>query len=151
MQHSSEPGVLLGFDVGERRVGVALANTVTGRASALTVIDRTSNDALFTAIGTLLDQWRPAALIVGRPLTDEGARQPATDAAERFGRRLHGRFDLPVHFVDERYSSVAAQSWLRENARGLGASRRVRAGVARDDAVAAAIVLQQYLDTHEHP
>ncbi|MEZ5659081.1 MAG: Holliday junction resolvase RuvX [Burkholderiaceae bacterium] len=146
---ASEDSVLLAFDVGEQRIGVALANTVTARASALTVLRRTTNDRLFADLADLLAQWQPAALVVGRPLTEAGERQPATDQAERFGRRLHGRFGLPVHFVDERYSSVAAQSWQREHARGLGGARRSRAGLDQDDAVAAAIILQQFLNSHD--
>ena len=142
---ASFEGVLLGFDVGERRVGVAVGNTVTRVANALTILERTSNEALFGAVRTLLGHWSPVALVVGRPLDDDGGSQPATLEAERFARRLQGRFGLPVVFADERYSSVAAQSWQREYARGMGAARRRRAHLDHDDAVAAALILEQFL------
>ncbi len=138
-------GVLLAFDVGERRVGVAIGNTITGEASPLSVIERSSNAATFDAVADLLQQWEPVAFVVGRPLGEDESILPATAESERFARRLGGRFALPVHFADERYSSVAAQSWQREHARGMGGARRRRAHLDGDDAMAAALILRQFL------
>lgn len=141
----------MAFDVGERHVGVALGNTVSRQARALEVIGRSTNAALFARLAVLIRQWQPQALVVGRPLTADGAVQPATAMADRFARRLEGRYGLPVHRVDERYSSVAAQSWRREHGRGQGGAQRRRQAWHTDDALAAAIILQQYLDSNDVP
>lgn len=140
--------VLLGFDVGLARVGVALGNAITGDARPLRILVRTSNPQLFSDIALVLGQWQPDALVVGRPLDEEGHAQPTTALAERFARQLAGRFGLPVALVDERYSSLAAQSEIRARARGLGGRQRARAALDGDDATAAAIILRQYLDEH---
>lgn len=119
----------LGFDYGLKRVGVASGNTLMRQASALKTI-AAEGDARFAQIKKLVDEWAPDALVVGVPLHPDGAEHDITQRARRFGRQLHGRFGLPVHEVDERYSSVEAEA--------LG---------ARDvDAEAAAVILQQFLD-----
>lgn len=128
---------LLAFDYGETKVGVAVGNTVTGSASALSIIRYRSRADLFGAIEALIHEWQPQQLVVGRPLTSDGESSAVTGLAERFCRRLEGRFGLPVCQVDERYTSVEAQS---EIAAGAG-----RSG-SDDDAVAAAIILRQYLN-----
>jgi putative Holliday junction resolvase len=118
----------LAFDFGSRRIGVASGNTLTQSATPLTTI-ALQGDARFDAIATLVSQWQPAALVIGVPFHPDGAAHVNTERARRFGRQLRGRFGLPVHEVDERYSTVEA-----------------RAAGARDlDAAAAALILQQYL------
>ncbi|MBX3607921.1 MAG: Holliday junction resolvase RuvX [Piscinibacter sp.] len=118
----------LAFDFGTRRVGVACGNGLTRRASPLRTI-AAEGDARFAAIARLIDEWRPDALVVGVPFHPDGAAHDNTRRARRFARQLHGRFGLPVHEVDERYSSTEAI-----------------AGGARDvDAGAATIILDQYL------
>ncbi len=119
----------LGFDFGVKRVGVASGNSLLGQASPLKTI-AVEGDARFVQIKKLIDEWAPDALVVGVPFHPDGAEHEITQRARRFGRQLHGRFGLPVHEVDERYSSVEAE-----------------AGGARDvDAEAAAVILQQFLD-----
>lgn len=135
---------LLGFDYGRARIGVALGNDLAGTAEPLEIIAYRSNAQLFDRIGAIIAEWQPDLLIVGRPLAEDGQEQPASRLAERFARRLAGRFGLEVARVDERYSSLAAQSELREHA----GWHRKRRGGGGDDAVAAAIILRQYLDEH---
>ncbi len=118
----------LAFDFGLRRTGVASANTVIGQASPLTTV-AAEGDARFEAIGKLIAEWRPDALVVGVPFHPDGAEHENTRRARRFARQLHGRFRLPVHEVDERYSTTEA---LAE-------------GAADADAAAAAIILNQFL------
>ena len=119
----------LAFDFGTRRVGVASGNTAFGQATPLKTI-AAEGDARFAAIARLVDEWRPDALVVGVPRHPDGAEHDNTRRARRFARQLHGRFRLPVHEVDERYSTVEA---LAE-------------GATDADAAAAAILLTQYLD-----
>jgi putative holliday junction resolvase len=120
----------LAFDFGVRRVGIAGGNTVTRTSQALTTVAE-EGEQRFAAIARLIAEWQPDALVVGVPFHPDGAAHENTQRARRFARQLHGRFGLPVHEVDERYSTTEAQ------ARG-----------ARDlDAASAAIILEQYLST----
>ena len=133
-------GTLLGFDFGERRIGVAVGETATAIASPLTAIVAEANDARFEAIESLVREWRPAAFVVGRPKHADGAPHRVAALASKFARRLAARYALPVFFVDETLTSAEAERTLRET--------RTRAGRATDvDALAAAIILQSYLDS----
>ncbi len=120
----------LAFDYGTRRVGVASGNTLLGQATPLTTLTQ-EGDARFAAIARLLDEWHPDALVVGVPVFPDGAAHENTRRAQRFARQLQGRFGLPVHEVDERYTTTEA---LAAGARGDAA-----------DAAAAAIILEQHL------
>jgi putative holliday junction resolvase len=122
------PATLLAFDFGTRRVGVAVGNTVTGDARALKTL-AADGDARFEALAALVREWQPAALVVGVPFHPDGAPHDNTRRAQRFARQLQGRFQLPVHEVDERYTTTEA---LAEGARDA-------------DAAAAAIILNQFL------
>jgi putative Holliday junction resolvase len=122
----------LAFDFGTKRIGVACGNTVNQVASPLRTIAE-PGDGRFAAIGRLIAEWQPDALVVGIPYHPDGAPHDNTDRAKRFARQLHGRFRLPVHEVDERYSTTEA------NASGAGDV----------DAASAAIILEQYLRSLE--
>lgn len=124
---SAASGSFLAFDFGTRRVGVATGNTLTGNAQPLRTLVA-EGDARFEAIGRLIKEWQPDALVVGVPFHPDGAPHDNTERARRFARQLHGRFKLPVHEVDERYSTTEARS--------LGAHDI--------DAVSAAIILDQF-------
>ncbi len=125
---SASPHSFLAFDFGTKRVGVATGNTLTRQAQPLRTI-AAEGEARFAAIGTLIEEWRPDALVVGVPFHPDGAPHDNTGRARRFGRQLHGRFGLPVHEVDERYTTTSARS----------------AGADDLDAAAAAIILEQHL------
>lgn len=110
-----EPFTLLGFDFGDKRIGVAVGQTLTGTANALTTIKMTRQQPDWAAITHLIDEWQPQALAVGIPLTMQGDEQPLTDRARAFARKLEGRYHLPVHGVDERLSSHAARDHLQSS------------------------------------
>jgi putative Holliday junction resolvase len=124
--------IVFGFDFGVKRIGIAMGNTLTGQAQPLSVIKAIDNATRFKAIGALIDEWKPALLVVGEPLHPDGAEHDMTLRARRFANQLHGRFSLPVELVDERYSSAVIQARRGEII----------------DAKAAAIILQQYFDDH---
>ena len=134
----SEPGTLLAFDFGTRRIGVALGNRLLRIAHPLTTIDAEANAVRVNAIAALVDAWRPERLVVGRPVHLDGTEHAMTLRAERFARQLEGRFALPVTAVDERLTTQEAKSLLA--AGGRGADRGAR------DAEAARLVLQAYFD-----
>ncbi|EGJ08710.1 MULTISPECIES: Holliday junction resolvase RuvX [Rubrivivax] len=120
----------LAFDFGVRRVGVAVGNTLLAEARPLKTV-AAEGDARFEAIARLIDEWQPDALVVGVPFHPDGAEHDNTRRARRFARQLHGRFRLPVHEVDERYTTVDA----------------LAAGARDADAAAAALILDQHLRT----
>jgi putative Holliday junction resolvase len=134
------PLTILAFDFGLRRIGVAVGNSETRLAQALTTIDAEDNARRFAAIEALIAEWHPARLVVGLPLALDGAEHELTRRCRRFAQQLHGRFGLPVHFADERLSSVEAEVSLRET--GLDWRQRRQ----RIDAVAAQTILQHYFD-----
>jgi putative Holliday junction resolvase len=125
---SSAPPSFLSFDFGTKRIGVATGNALTGTATPLATI-ATEGAARFDAIERLVREWQPDALVVGVPYHPDGAPHDNTRRAQRFGRQLAGRFGLPVHEVDERYTSTEAHAL----------------GAADADAAAAALILEQYL------
>jgi putative Holliday junction resolvase len=138
-------GTVLGFDFGLARIGVAVGELETRRASALTTIAEESRDRRFSAIGKLLEEWRPVAMVVGIPRHLDGVEHDMTARCRRFANQLHGRFSLPVHQVDERLSSAAAEAALQE-----AGETRWQARKTQLDAVAAQIILQDFLNGHPH-
>ena len=104
---------LLCFDYGKKRIGSAIGQTVTATATALQIIKVVNRKPNWEKIEYLIEEWRPDKLIVGHPLTLEGGRQKMTDAAEKFGRQLNGRFKLPVEFIEEQLSSYEARRELK--------------------------------------
>lgn len=104
-----KPITVMAFDYGTRRVGVAVGNSVTGQGQALKTIAAPNSDSLFKEVETLLKEWQPERLVVGKPLHPDGTEHEMTSKAIRFGNQLHGRFQLEVEWVDERYSSAVLE------------------------------------------
>ena len=121
---------ILAFDFGEKRIGVAVGNTITKTAEALKIIQEKNQDEKFKAIEALIQEWQPQLLVVGLPTHPDGAEHEMTLKAKRFGNQLHGRFQKEVVWVDERYSSVSVEGG--------------------NDALAAQLILQQYLQDLPH-
>lgn len=136
---SAIAGTVLGFDFGARRIGVAVGETATAIASPLGAIAEATNDARARAIAKLVAEWKPAAFVVGRPRHADGAEHPVARLAEKFARRLAARHGLPVVLVDETLSSASAEAHLRDTATR-------RASKSDVDALAAALILQSFLD-----
>ena len=121
------PLTLVAFDFGTRRIGVATGNTLLRLATPLRTL-QAEGDARFAQIERVLAEWQPQALVVGVPFHPDGAAHENTHKARRFARQLHGRFRLPVHEVDERYTTTEAH----------------QLGAGDADATAAALILDQY-------
>jgi putative Holliday junction resolvase len=121
---------ILAFDYGTRRIGVAVGNTEIRVSQALKTIAVANTDALFQELENLMKEWQPDQLVVGLPTHPDGAEHEMTIKAKRFGNQLHGRFNLPVSWVDERYSSVVLES-----------DRQMHDNL---DAHSAALILEQY-------
>lgn len=118
-------GTVLAFDFGLRRIGVAVGEPELGTAHPLPAVSG------FPQIEKLVAEWRPARLVVGLPVAERGTH-PLAKRVERFARQLEGRYRLPVARVDERFTSVEAESRLK------GVRNR------NVDSVAAQLILEQY-------
>ena len=124
------PITVMAFDYGTRRVGVAVGNSVSKMGQALKMIAAPNSDAMFGEIENLLKEWQPDRLIVGIPVHPDGAEHEMTAKARRFGNQLNGRFQIPIEWVDERYSSAVLED-----------DPRMQDNL---DAHSAALILEQY-------
>jgi len=134
-------GTLLAFDFGHRRIGVAVGQTLTGTATALAVVPVAAKPD-WQMISRIIDEWKPVALVVGLPLAADGGETTMSEDARRFGRRLEGRYGVPVWYEDERLTSFSAEQRFA-GARARGGMRRKDA--ALKDAMAAQIILENWL------
>jgi putative Holliday junction resolvase len=141
----SEPAqalTLLAFDVGARRIGVAVGNTISMSARELGVLDMRDAVPDWPTLDRWMREWRPARLVVGDPATLDGGDQPIRKMARKFARALAVRYALPVEQVVERTSSIEA---AQRFAAGRASGQRKRHQAAQLDALAAAIILERWL------
>ncbi len=136
--------VILAFDFGTQRIGVAVGAAMLRNARPLTTIAVAANAPRFEAIGKLIAEWQPTRLVVGLPFNLDGSEHEMTARCRRFAQQLQGRFRLPVELMDERLSSAVAEARLRADGRD---PRRARQDI---DAEAAAVILQSYFDRTDH-
>ena len=123
---------ILAFDFGLKRIGVAIGNSMICQAKPLSVITATANEPKFAAIDSLIREWGASRIVVGLPSHPDGTEHEMSARCRRFANQVHGRFNLPVELVDERYSSAVITA---------------KRGEVIDDR-AAAIILQQYFDAN---
>jgi putative Holliday junction resolvase len=137
------PQVILAFDYGTKRIGVASGDTLTGTARALTTLESRNATIPWPAIDKLIREYQPAQLVVGLPWNMDGTPTLLTDASRAFGAELEARYHKPVVLVDERLSSREAEAQLRDaRASGIKKRRNTHADV---DMIAAKILLEQWL------
>ena len=131
----NKPMTVLAFDYGTRWVGVAVGNTETRISHALKTIAAANADVLFREIEDLFKEWIPDQLVVGLPTHPDGTEHEMTQKARRFGNQLQGRFNLPMDWVDERYTSAVLEGdpQMHDNL----------------DAHSAALILEQYFAEHK--
>ena len=138
--------MLLGFDFGARRIGVAVGQTVTGSATAVGTVAASQGVPDWNAVDTCIAQWSPGRLLVGLPYNMDGSETTTTAACRAFGEKLARRTGLPVVYVDERLTSAAAYDELRSERRSGTRARRIR---PRDvDANAARLILETWMRAH---
>jgi putative pre-16S rRNA nuclease len=141
MPERTSPETIVAFDFGLRRIGVAVGQDVSGSASPLGVISNGNKGPDFDKIAALIREWRPNRLIVGLPLNIDGSAGDLEPTIRKFVAAL-GRFELPIHRVDERYSSQEAEQILI-NARKAGSQGRIRK--EHIDSAAAVLIAERYL------
>ncbi len=132
---------IIALDFGERRIGVAAGDPLGLTAQPLAVIERRSLDEDIERIRTIVTQRRAERIVLGLPLNMDGTAGPQAKRARRFAARLHRDLGLEIVLWDERLTTVEADSALLETGRSREDRRR------RRDAVAAAVILQDYLET----
>lgn len=131
---------IMGFDFGMKHIGIAVGQELTRTANPLMAIKARDGIPDWDQIGRLLQEWQPALLVVGLPLNMDGTEQAMTAAARRFGRRLHGRFNLPIEWHDERLSTYEALDHLGIHSK---MDARQRSDV---DQLSAQLILQSWLN-----
>ena len=139
----AELRLLLGFDYGSKQIGVAVGQVITGQARELCTLKAQNGVPDWSQVEKLIKEWKPDAIVVGLPLNMDGTPSEMSERAEKFARRLHGRYNLPVHTHDERLTTFEAK--------GEQMARSGRHGSYRDnpvDAIAAALLLQGWLDAN---
>ena len=136
------PTTLLAFDVGARRIGVAVGNTVSMSASEVGVLDVHEAGPDWERLDRWVREWRPDALVVGDPATLDGGDQPIRARARVFAAEIGRRYGLAVQQVDERTSSIEA---AQRFAAGRAAGTRRRRQAANLDALAAVVILERWL------
>ena len=134
------PSTYLAFDYGEKYIGTAVGRRHSRQAQSLTTLRGSAQNPDWVRISRLIQEWRPDALVVGLPLNMDGSDNPMTRAARAFGQRLRERYNLPVHMVDERLSTLVARDMLNE------AGVPMRRHKARLDRLAAQTILQAFLN-----
>ncbi|MFN4328930.1 MAG: Holliday junction resolvase RuvX [Limnobacter sp.] len=134
--HTSKPSLLLAFDFGLKRIGVAFGNTLTKTATPVGVIEAEDEKTRFDRIAAIIREWQPEGLVVGVPRHDDGEPNSMTARCERFARQLEGRFGMACAQVDERYTSAIIESCL-----GGDEARRNKGKV---DSGSACLILEQY-------
>ncbi|VAX06511.1 Putative pre-16S rRNA nuclease Yqg [hydrothermal vent metagenome] len=128
-------GTLLGFDYGTKKIGIAVGQTFTATATALTTLKAKQQRPDWDKISELINTWQPEALVVGMPYDLDDSEAEVASRAQRFARQLEGRFQLPVHMADERLTSMVALQELKGG----------RIGYGDIDAIAAKLILETWL------
>jgi len=139
---SGVPQVVLAFDFGHRRIGVACGDTISRTAAPLVAVPAGAGGVRWEMIDALLREWQPALIVVGLPYNVDGSDSTMTSAAREFATALERRCRLQVVLVDERYSSREAEARLK-SARAAGLRRR-RVAKADVDAAAACVILERW-------
>ena len=122
--------MVMAFDYGTQRIGIAVGNSMTKLGQPVKTISEPNTEVRFKVIEALILEWQPQRLVVGLPSYQDGKEHEMSWKARRFGNQLNGRFQLPVDWVDERYTSAVLEGNpdLRDNL----------------DAQSAALILEQY-------
>ena len=146
---NESPGTVLGFDFGKKRIGIAVGQTLTAGANPLTTLPVHNEQPDWDAISRLIQQWRPAQLVVGLPVNMDGGEHALTAAVKNFAAQLRSRYALPVHLVDERLSSHEAQ----RIAAGMGGRSAPHSRAAKEtvDRIAAQLILETWLSQQTAP
>ena len=139
---------LLGFDFGKKRIGIAIAQEVTGTARPLVTVTAVKHKPDWDSISKIIAEWQPDLLVVGLPIHMDGTEQEMTQAARRFSNQLNGRYQIPIALMDERLSSDEAESILSEQTYSKSPSvfrGSMFPDKAQIDMISAQLILQSWM------
>jgi len=142
MAKPAPEGIIIGFDFGLKRIGVATGQTLTQTATPTTIVSSRDGVPDWGHISQLFETWQPTAIVVGLPLRLDGREQALTQPARKFGQRLSGRYHRPVYFIEEQLSSIEAEQRQRQASSNKSTQRS-----GNIDDHAAQIILENWLQT----
>ena len=131
---------VIAFDFGEKKIGVAIGNSITKTAHPLETIRKIKKVERIQSIENLLKEWEPGIVVVGLPLNEDGTESRLTLLAQNFAKNIENKFKVPTVLIDERYTSVEAKILLS------GSVKSIRKGNQAIDQVAAQIILDAYFE-----
>jgi putative Holliday junction resolvase len=144
---------LLAFDYGTKRIGVAVGQELTKSATSLITLNISAKGVDWHGIDQLVKEWRPDAFVVGLPLNADGSEHPVSRAAKQFGNQLQARYNLSVYWMDERLTSMEAESMIAASHKATKAGRlsgkkTVRGRIAKEqiDSAAARLILESWFN-----
>lgn len=138
--HNQIEGNIIGFDFGQKRIGVAIGNNISKSAQALITIESASSNQKFEAIQKIMDEWQPVSIVVGVPFNVDGSEHKVTNLCKKFAKQLEQKYALPIHLIDERYTSIEAGYEIQDKKIDPKKKKLLI------DQIAAKIILQSYLD-----
>jgi putative Holliday junction resolvase len=138
--NNQKEGNIVGFDFGQKRIGVAIGNNISKTAQALITIESASSNQKFEAIQKIMDEWKPVSIVVGVPFNVDGSEHKVTNLSKKFAKQLEQKYALPIHLIDERYTSIEASHEIQDKKIDLKKKKLLI------DQIAAKIILQSYLD-----
>ncbi len=134
-------GMVIGFDFGLRRIGVAIGQTITQTATPEVIVASKDGKPDWQHITELFEQWKPVAIVVGLPMRLNGEGQALTQPARKFGQRLSGRYNRPIFYIEEQLSSIEAENRIKKT------TKKKNNEIQHIDDHAAQIILQNWLQT----
>lgn len=140
-------GTILAFDYGLKRIGVAIGNTLMATASPLTTLTQNEKGVPWVGIDNLLRTWKPKQLLLGMPERNNGEPSDLAPIIKKFGDKLQTRYDLPLSYINEQFSSLEAKEQLKQQRQ---AGRKKRLQKADIDQQAAAIMLNNWFNQQQY-
>ena len=135
-------GLWLGIDFGLKRIGIAKGSTQLGTADPLTAMRNINGTPEWSTLDALVKQWEPVGIVIGLPLDADGELQEITHITRGFGKRCAKRYQLPIMWMDERYSSLQASETLAQLRQSGQRSKRTHKEDV--DTLAAALILERW-------
>lgn len=139
--------VVIAFDFGLKRTGVAVGNTVTGSATPECTLNSKDDQPNWDCITKLFEEWKPTQIVVGMPTELDGTESPLTKAVQRFCNQINGRYNIPVDQENEQFTSLEAARRLKQ-LRQSGRKKKVSKDEV--DKIAAAIILENWMQRNSY-
>ena len=137
-------GNILSFDFGEKRIGVAIGNSITKSSHPLETINTSKNTERYKLIELLLKTWEPVKLVIGYPLNEDGTLSRMSLLAKKFGMKLTNKYNIPIAMIDERFTSSEADLELKKFEKNFKKRKIVV------DQVAAMIILDSFFQNNNN-